>query len=54
MSLKKRQPVASWIDKLLKPRNCDVETDLKFVLGTCMRYQKHKLIYIVPTEDKNT
>ena len=46
--------MGSWKGKMLKPINFDIETVLGFVLGTCMRYQKHKLIYIVPIEDKNT
>ena len=34
--------------------NFDIETVLGFVLGTCMRCHKHKLIYVVPIEDENT
>ena len=54
MSLKLSQPVGSWNDKWLKTRNFEVETELGFVLGTCMRCHKHKLVYKVPIEDKNT
>ena len=54
MSLKISQPVGSWKGKMLKPINLDVETILGFVLGTCMRCHKHKLIYKVPIENKNT
>ena len=54
MSLKVNQPVGSWKGKMLKPINFDIETVLGFVLGTCMRYHKHKLIYIVPIEDEHT
>ena len=42
----------SWKGKWLKTRNFDVETELGFVLGTCMRCHKHKLVYKVPIEDK--
>ena len=52
MSLKIRQPVASWKGKLLKPINFDIETVLGLVFGTSIRCHKHKLIYIVPIEDK--
>ena len=45
MSLKVSQPVGSWKGKMLKPINFDIETVLGFVLGTCMRCHKHKLIY---------
>ena len=38
---------------MLKPINFDVETVSGFVLGICLRCHKHKLIYIVPIEDKN-
>ena len=45
----------NWVKgKLLKPINFDVEIVLGVVLRTCMRCHKHKLIYIVPVEDKNT
>ena len=54
MSLKVSQPVGSWKGKMLKPINFDIETVLGFVLGTCMRCHKHKLIYKVLIEDKNT
>ena len=54
MSLKISQPVGSWKGKMFKPINFDIETVLGFVLGTCMRCHKHKLIYIVPIEDENT
>ena len=52
MSLKIRQPVASWNGKLLKPMNFDIETVFGLVFGTSIRCHKHKLIYIVPIEDK--
>ena len=54
MSLKVNQPVGSWKGKMLKPINFDIETVLGFVLATCMRCHKHKLIYIVPIEDEHT
>ena len=54
MSLKVSQPVGSWKGKMLKPINFDIETGLGFVLGTYMRCHTHKLVYIVPIEDKNT
>ena len=54
MSLKGSQPVGSWKGKMLKPTNFDIETVLGFVLGTCMRCHKRKLIYVVPIEDENT
>ena len=54
MSLKVSQPVGSWKGKMLEPINFDIETVLGFVLGTCMRCHKHKLIYKVLIEDKNT
>ena len=44
MSLEISEPVGSWKGKLLKPINFDIETVLGFVLGTCMRGYKHKLI----------
>ena len=50
--LKISQAMGNRKGKMLKPRNFDVETDLGFVLGTFMRCYKHKLIYIVPIEDK--
>ena len=46
--------LASWKGKMLKPTNFDIETGLGFVLGTCMRCHKHKLIYVVLIEDENT
>ena len=42
----------SWKGKLLKTRNFDVETELGFVLGTCMRCHKHKLVYKVLIDQK--
>ena len=42
----------SWNGKWLKTRNFDVETELGFVLGTCMRCHKHKLVYKVPMDQK--
>ena len=39
---------------MLKPVNFDIESVLGFVLGTCMRCYKHKLIYAVTIEDENT
>ena len=50
----KRQPVGSWKGKMLGPINFDVKTILGYVLGTCMRCHKRKLIYTVPSDDKNT
>ena len=36
--------MANWKGEMFKPMNFDVETVLGFVLGTCMRCYKHKLI----------
>ena len=51
---KRSQPVGSWKGKMLEPINFDVETILGYVLGTCMRCHKRKLIYTVPSDDKIT
>ena len=40
--------------KMLEPKNFDVDTILGYVLGTCMRCHKRKLIYTVPSDDKDT
>ena len=43
--LKVSQPLGSWKGRILKPINFDIETVLGFVLGTCVRCHKHKLIH---------
>ena len=44
LGVSENKPVGNWEGKLLKPINFDIETVLGFVLGTCMRCYKHKLI----------
>ena len=53
-SQQSQSQTANWLTNYIRETGFDVKIVLGFVLWTCMRCHKHKLIYIVPIEDKNT